>query len=91
MAIDFIKSLEDIGVEHDEIYENLNKTKLIIRHKGKVDETVPGARSRQIQSPAGKTTPIMTLPLDFPALSNEQVTIFDVTTNYTGEIAKLGN
>jgi hypothetical protein len=24
----------------------------------------------------------MTLPLDFPALSNEAVTIFDVTTNY---------
>jgi hypothetical protein len=31
---------------------------------------------------AGKTTPIMTQPLDFPMLSNEQVTIFDVTTNY---------
>jgi len=31
-------------------YENLDKTKLIIRHKGKVDETMPGARSRQIQS-----------------------------------------
>ena len=31
---------------------------------------------------AGKKTPIMTLPLDFPALSNESVTIFDVTTNY---------
>ena len=31
-------------------FENLDKTKLIIRHKGKVDETVPGARSRQIQS-----------------------------------------
>src|SRR6056300_953665 len=31
-------------------FENLNKTILIIRHKGKVDETVPGARSRQIQS-----------------------------------------
>jgi len=31
-------------------FENLNKTKLIIRHKGKVDETVPGSRSRQIQS-----------------------------------------
>jgi len=31
---------------------------------------------------AGKKTPIMTLPLDFPMLSNEQVTIFDVTTNY---------
>ena len=31
---------------------------------------------------AGKKTPIMTLPLDFPALSNEEVTIFDVTTNY---------
>ena len=31
---------------------------------------------------AGKSTPIMSLPLDFPRLSNEQVTIFDVTTNY---------
>jgi len=31
---------------------------------------------------AGKSTPIMTLPLDFPSLSNESVTIFDVTTNY---------
>ena len=31
---------------------------------------------------AGKKTPIMTMPLDFPMLSNEQVTIFDVTTNY---------
>jgi len=31
-------------------FESLDKTRLIIRHKGKVDETVPGARSRQIQS-----------------------------------------
>jgi hypothetical protein len=31
-------------------FENLDKTKLIIRHKGKVDENVPGARSRQINS-----------------------------------------
>jgi hypothetical protein len=31
-------------------FENLDKTKLIIRHKGKVDENVPGARSRQISS-----------------------------------------
>jgi len=31
---------------------------------------------------AGKSTPIVTMPLDFPRLSNEQVTIFDVTTNY---------
>ena len=31
---------------------------------------------------AGKSTPIQSLPLDFPQLSNEQVTIFDVTTNY---------
>ena len=31
---------------------------------------------------AGKKTPIQKLPLDFPALSNESVTIFDVTTNY---------
>jgi hypothetical protein len=31
---------------------------------------------------AGKKTPIQSLPLDFPQLSNESVTIFDVTTNY---------
>ena len=31
---------------------------------------------------AGKKTPIMTQPLDFPQLSNEEVTIYDVTTNY---------
>ena len=31
-------------------YENLDKTRLIIRHSGKVDEMIPGARSRQIQS-----------------------------------------
>ena len=31
---------------------------------------------------AGKKTPIMTMPLDFPYLSNESITIFDVTTNY---------
>jgi len=30
----------------------------------------------------GKKTPIQSMPLDFPALSNEEVTIFDVTTNY---------
>tara|TARA_Y100001938_G_C8053090_1_gene412937 strand:+ start:34 stop:642 length:609 start_codon:yes stop_codon:yes gene_type:complete len=35
---------------------------------------------------AGKKTPIMTMPLDFPALSNEQVTIFDVTTNYPASV-----
>ena len=31
---------------------------------------------------AGKKTPIQSLPLDFPQLSNESVTIYDVTTNY---------
>ena len=31
-------------------YENLDKTRLIIRHTGPVDETVPGARSRHINS-----------------------------------------
>ena len=41
---------EDLAGTSKSSFENLNKTKLIIRHKGKVDETVPGARSRQIQS-----------------------------------------
>ena len=31
-------------------YENLDKTRLIIRHSGPVDENVPGARSRHINS-----------------------------------------
>jgi hypothetical protein len=31
-------------------YENLDKTRLIIRHSGKVDEEIPGSRSRHIES-----------------------------------------
>ena len=38
---------------------------------------------------AGKKTPIMTMPLDFPMLSNEEVTIFDVTTNYPVAVREL--
>ena len=38
---------------------------------------------------AGKTTAIMTLPLDFPSLSNESVTIFDVTTNYPASAREM--
>ena len=38
---------------------------------------------------AGKKTPIMTMPLDFPALSNEEVTIYDVTTNYPTSVREM--
>ena len=38
---------------------------------------------------AGKKTPIMTQPLDFPQLSNEEVTIYDVTTNYPVSVREL--
>jgi hypothetical protein len=38
---------------------------------------------------AGKKTPIMTMPLDFPMLSNEEVTIYDVTTNYPVSVREL--
>ena len=38
---------------------------------------------------AGKSTPIQSLPLDFPALSNESVTIFDVTTNYPSAVREM--
>ena len=38
---------------------------------------------------AGKKTPIQTFPLDFPALSNESVTIFDVTTNYPASAREM--
>jgi len=38
---------------------------------------------------SGKKTPIMTVPLDFPQLSNEEVTIFDVTTNYPVSVREL--
>ena len=44
-------------------------------------ETALGKFELQNMS-AGKKTPIQKLPLDFPALSNEAVTIFDVTTAY---------
>ena len=38
---------------------------------------------------AGKKTPIQSLPLDFPAVSNESVTIFDVTTNYPSAVREM--
>ena len=38
---------------------------------------------------AGKKTPIQALPLDFPALKNESVTIYDVTTNYPVAVREL--
>ena len=38
---------------------------------------------------AGKKTPIMTQPLDFPQLSNEEVTIYDVSTNYPVSVREL--
>ena len=38
---------------------------------------------------AGKKTPIQSMPLDFPQLSNEEVTIFDVTTNYPCGVNEL--
>ena len=38
---------------------------------------------------SGKKTPIQSLPLDFPALSNEAVTIFDVTTNYPSAVREM--
>ena len=40
---------------------------------------------------AGKKTPIQSVPLDFPALSNESVTIFDVTTNYPAAVKVMQN
>ena len=38
---------------------------------------------------AGKKTPIQSLPLDFPALKNESVTIYDVTTNYPASVREM--
>ena len=38
---------------------------------------------------AGKKTPIQSLPLDFPALSNEAVTIYDVSTNYPTSVREM--
>ena len=38
---------------------------------------------------AGKKTPIQSLPLDFPALKNESVTIWDVTTNYPASVREM--
>ena len=38
---------------------------------------------------AGKKTPIQSLPLDFPAIKNESVTIYDVTTKYPASVREL--
>ena len=38
---------------------------------------------------AGKKTPIQSLPLDFPAIKNESVTIWDVTTNYPASVREM--
>ena len=38
---------------------------------------------------AGKKTPIQSLPLDFPALSNESVTIYDLSTSYPVSVREL--
>ena len=38
---------------------------------------------------AGKKTPIQSLPLDFPAISNESVTIYDLTTSYPVSVREL--
>jgi hypothetical protein len=38
---------------------------------------------------AGKKTPIQSLPLDFPALSNESVTIYDLKTSYPVSVREL--
>ena len=38
---------------------------------------------------AGKKTPIQSLPLDFPALKNESVTIFNLSTSYPVAVREL--
>ena len=38
---------------------------------------------------AGKKTPIQSLPLDFPALKNESVTIFNLSTSYPVSVREL--
>ena len=38
---------------------------------------------------AGKKTPIQSLPLDFPAVKNESVTIYDLTTQYPVSVREL--
>ena len=38
---------------------------------------------------AGKKTPIQSLPLDFPQLKNESVTIYDLTTSYPVAVNEL--
>jgi len=38
---------------------------------------------------AGKKTPIQEVPLDFPELKNQEVTIFDLVTNYPASVVEL--
>jgi hypothetical protein len=38
---------------------------------------------------AGKKTPIQEVPLDFPELKNQEVTIYELTTNYPASVVEL--
>ena len=38
---------------------------------------------------AGKKTPIQQVPLDFPELKNQEITIFDLVTNYPASVVEL--
>ena len=45
-------------------------------------ETALGQKFEVQKLSAGKKTPIQSLPLDFPSIKNESVTIYDLKTSY---------
>jgi hypothetical protein len=68
----------------------------IIKVAGDLDENFENKLETALQKfevanlSAGKKTPIQSVPLDFPQLTNETVTVFDTTVNYptTQEVLK---
>jgi hypothetical protein len=76
--------------ESTKTYEYKVKIAGDIDKKGFTTRLETACQKFEIQSlSAGKKTPIQSLPLDFPALSNESVTIYDLKTSYPVAVREL--
>jgi len=76
--------------ESTKTYEYKVKIAGDIDKKGFTTRLETACQKFEIQSlSVGKKTPIQSLPLDFPALSNESVTIYDLKTSYPVAVREL--
>ena len=76
--------------ESTKTYEYKVKIAGDIDKKGFTTRLETACQKFEIQSlSVGKKTPIQSLPLDFPAIKNESVTIFNLSTSYPVSVREL--